>query len=152
MEGLGTERKRRRVGCKAKREEENDGNGKEEGNLVSINSVRWSVVGTTVEPACVKWCRVLDDGKYQWDHTKLKCLLSQDERNDPLLVRKLVQGMILTAQVHPLIFETSSEEDNEMVRLRSLPFFHQLLADEKNGVSKYRSLSNEQKRIVAVGV
>lgn len=36
MEDLGTERKRRRVGCKAK-EEENDGNGKEE-----------------VEPACAK--------------------------------------------------------------------------------------------------
>jgi hypothetical protein len=153
MEGLGTERKRRRVECKAKKE--SDGNEKEEGNLFSINSARQSVMGTAkekAEPACAKWCRVLDDGRYQWDHTKLKCLLPQDERNDPLLVRNLVHGNVLSAQVHPLIFETSSEEDNEMVRLRSLSFFDQLLADVENGMSKYRSLSNEQKRVVAVGI
>lgn len=75
-EGLGTERKRRRVGCKAKKE--SDGNEKEEGNLFSINSARQSVVGTAKEKAelpCAKWCCVLDDGRYQWDHTKLKCFL-----------------------------------------------------------------------------
>jgi hypothetical protein len=68
------------------------------------------------------------------------------------LVRNLVHGMIVSAQAHPLIFETSSGEDNEMVRLRSLSSFDQLLADAENGVSKYRSLNNERKRIVAVGV
>jgi len=55
-------------------------------------------------------------------------MLSQDERNDPLLVRNLVHGMIMSAQAHLLIFETLSEEDNEMARLRSLSF---------NSVSKY---------------
>ena len=70
-------------------------------------------------------------------------MLSQDERNDPLLVRNLVHGMIMSAQAHLLIFETLSEEDNEMARLRSLSF---------NSVSKYRSLSDKQKRIVAVDV
>jgi hypothetical protein len=43
------------------------------------------------------------------------------------------------------------EEDNEMVRLRSLSF-NQLLADAENVLSKYRSLSDEQKLILAVGV
>lgn len=135
--------------------EGNDGHTQEEGNSFPINPGRRPVVGATkeeLEATCAKWCRVLNDGRYQLDLTKLKCLLSQDERNDTLLVRNLVHGTIVSAQVHPLIFETSSEEDEEMVRLRSLPFFDQLLADAENSMSNYRSLNDEQKLIVAVGV
>jgi hypothetical protein len=120
----------------------------QEGSLSSIDSDGWSVV----EAACAGWCRVLDDNSYQWDDTKVKCFLSQEERNDLLLVRNLVHGTIVSAQMYPLIFETSTEEDNELVRLRSLSFFEQLLADGENDESKYRSLSSDQKRIVAVGV
>jgi hypothetical protein len=135
--------------------EENYWNVKQGRNLFSIDSARSPAVGVTkeeLEAVCAKWCRVLDDGSYQWDLTKLKCLLSPDECNDLLLVRNLVHGTIVSAQVYPLIFETSSEEDNEMVQLRSLSFFNQLLADAENGVSRYQSLSDEQKLIVAVGV
>jgi hypothetical protein len=132
--------------------EKNYGNAKEGEILFSIDSARRSAV-TKVElkAVCAKHCRVLDDGRYQLDLTKIKCLLSPDELNDLLLVRNLIHRMIVSAQVYPLIFGTSSEEDNEMVQLRSLPYFNQLLADAENGVSSYQSLSDEQKWIESKG-
>src|SRR5579871_4603657 len=79
------ETKQRKPGQgKEEDEEGHSGNG-EEVNLFPINPSRRPVVGATkeeVEASCAKWCRVLDDGRYQWDLTKLKCLLSQDELND----------------------------------------------------------------------
>lgn len=123
------------------------GAAKDGGNL-SPTEDSWSVV----EAPSAKWCCVLEDGSSQWDNTKIKSFLSQDERRDAALVRKLVNGKVMSGKMHPLIFETSTDEDDEMVRLRSIPYFEQLLADGKDGISKYRSLSSDQKRIVAVGV
>jgi hypothetical protein len=124
------------------------GMGKDEGNLSPIDSDRWSVV----EAPCAKWCSVLEDGSSQWDNKKIKNFLSQDELDDPALLSKLVHGTVVGGKLHPLIFEASTDEDDERIRLRSTTFFQQLLADGENGLSKYRSLNSDQKRIVAVGV
>jgi len=124
------------------------GAAKDEGSLSPIDSDRWSVV----EAPCAKWCSVLEDGSSQWDNTKLKNFLSQEERDDPALGRKLIHGTVVSGKLHPLIFQASTDEDDVKVYLRSMTFFQQLLAGGENGLSKYRSLSSDQKRIVAVGV
>ena len=56
----------------------------------------------------------------------------------------------MSGKVHPLIFESSTEEDSDTVRLRSLPFFEELLADRSQ--SKYLSLNLDMRRIVGLGV
>jgi hypothetical protein len=85
------------------------GTGKDEGNLSPIDSDRWLVV----EALCAKWCSVLEDGSSQWDNKKIKNFLSQDELDDPALLRKLVHGTVVSGKLHPLIFEASTDEDDE---------------------------------------
>jgi hypothetical protein len=112
------------------------------------DSDEWSVM----EAPCARWCFMSNDGNYQWDDTKLKCLLSEKDRTNQSLLRKFILGTAASSQFYPLIFDISTAEDDEMVWLRSQPFFEQLIADKEDGEHKYRSLSDEQKRIVALGV
>jgi hypothetical protein len=148
--------KRRRVGRDTGDGENGTAEDEHKEGLLSSNThVKWPVVRATkaeLDATCARWCRVLEDGSYSWDMNNLKCFLAQEERDDRLLVRNIIHGTILSGQVHPLIFDAASEHDHEMVRLRSVPFLEQLLADERKGVPTYPSLSDEQKSLVAVGV
>jgi hypothetical protein len=103
---------------------------------------------TRTKAVCAKWCHLQGDGLYDLD--RIKCLLSHDERNDPELLRDIFGGTIMSGKVHPLIFESSTEADGDAVRLRSLPFFEELVADRRQSV--YLSLNVEMKRIIGVGV
>lgn len=82
----------------------------------------------------------------------IKCFLIEEELNDPTIIGRLLSGTVITGRVHPLIFQTLSAMDSDTVRLRSLPFLRELQTDETRGLARYKSLTTEQKRIVAVGV
>ena len=103
-----------------------------------------------LEDECARWCFRGDPCVI--DETKIKCLLSPDERNDSTLMRNLVHGKELSSKLHPLVFDTAECDAPDAVRLRSLPYFSQLQADSTEGKSQYQSLTHEQKLIVAVGV
>ncbi|KAH7137851.1 hypothetical protein EDB81DRAFT_948974 [Dactylonectria macrodidyma] len=105
-----------------------------------------------VERVYARWCSIRHDGITEVDESKIKCLLSQDERQDASLMRNLVRGLEFSSLLHPLIFDAAEYDDPEIVRLRSVPYFHELLADATPGGSKYSSLSHKQKLIVSVGV
>ena len=99
---------------------------------------------------CAKWCRILDNGNVTWDEKKVKCLFPKETPSDSRLLRGVVRGAVLHSLMHPLIFKSALDGEKDSVRLRSLPYFEQLVRD--NATSNYQSLSLEQKRIVAVGV
>ncbi|KAL4912797.1 hypothetical protein BDW62DRAFT_11869 [Aspergillus aurantiobrunneus] len=61
-------------------------------------------------------------------------------------------GTIVSGQVYPLIFTSTADDDDEVVRLRTLSFFEDLLADIERGRDTYQSVSTDIQRIVAVGV
>lgn len=65
-------------------------------------------------------------------------------------MRDVIQGGVLSARVCPLIFETCIPAAPETVRFRTLSFFSELL-DGPDGVSKYRSLTPHQRKVIAVG-
>jgi len=62
---------------------------KEDRNLPLDSDVR-----PVMEVPYARWCQMLNDGRYQWDDTKLKCFLSQEDRNNLQLMRNLVCGTI----------------------------------------------------------
>ncbi|KAH7118438.1 hypothetical protein EDB81DRAFT_848140 [Dactylonectria macrodidyma] len=99
-----------------------------------------------------KWCGLLKDGIYVWDKTMIKCFLTDQERQDPVMVGRLLSETTISGRLHPLIFQTSSATDSDTVRLRSLPFLRHMQTDGASGLAHYKSLATEQKRIVAVGV
>ncbi|KAM5347431.1 hypothetical protein ACJ41O_010436 [Fusarium nematophilum] len=105
-----------------------------------------------IEPVYARWCSIRHDGTSEVDESNIKCMLSQDEQDDASLMRKLVRGLEFSSRLHPLIFDTAEDDDPEMIRLRSVPYFHELLADTTAGGFKHSSLSHRQKRIVSVGV
>jgi len=99
-----------------------------------------------------KWCSLADgaDG-FQWDETKIKCLLSQRQRDDAQLMHRLVEGKVVTGQMHPLIFKwlpKSMRRRSGSGRSRSSNSCWQTV----KRCRKVSVLSEVQKRLVAVGV
>lgn len=104
------------------------------------------------EDTCAEWCSIQQDGKVLLDKARIKCCLPESERDDSALMRDVVQGRTLGAKVYPLVFKTAQPEAPDTVRLRTLPYFANLVADAADGGSQYQSLSNNEKKTVAVGV
>lgn len=105
-----------------------------------------------VKYACARWCSIQHGGIAELNGSKIKCLLSRDEQGDAALMRRLVSGRELSSRIHPLIFDATGRDSPEIVLLRSLPYFQELLVDTTIGGTKFASLGYEQKFIVAVGV
>ena len=129
-----------------------DGDSQESWHFITkrdISPSSSSLIPSTNAPYA-RWCHATNGGAHSWDDTKLKCFLSETEREDEQLVRTLVCGTALTSRLHPLIFEMSSEQDSELIHLRSLPYLEQLQGQDRR--AEYRNLSTAQKRIVGVGV
>ena len=101
---------------------------------------------------CAKWCHISSDGRTQIDENRIRNLIRETEADDSETIGEIVSGMMVSGQVHPLIFETATEDDSETVCLRSLSFYEELLVDVVKGSETYQSLSNDMKRIVGIGV
>jgi len=106
-----------------------------------------------------RWCSVehpdADAGHrsgVSWDAEKIKCFLSEEQRNEAALVQSLTDGTDLTfaSKLHPLIFDVDSGP--ESVALRSLPFLRRLVSNSDGALDEYRGWSMDKKRIVALGV
>ncbi|KAK0652447.1 hypothetical protein B0T16DRAFT_387706 [Cercophora newfieldiana] len=103
-----------------------------------------------------RWCSIAGHGTQQpnvtWDESKIKCLLTEEEQSDAVLMQSLVDGsnLDLASKFHPLIFDAHS--GTESATLRSLPFFRKLVSGDRGVLDDYRSWSKEKKRIVALGV
>ena len=80
-----------------------------------------------LESECARWC--FCDDPCVIDETKIKCLLSPDERNDSTLMKNLVHGKELSSKLHPLVFNNAECDAPDAVRLRSLHYFSQLQTD-----------------------
>ncbi|KAL4911435.1 hypothetical protein BDW74DRAFT_8349 [Aspergillus multicolor] len=98
-----------------------------------------------------RWCSVWDDDTYVIDETRVRNLLPKISEDKPSIeiMSDIVSGMVISGQVHPLIFE---DGEVESVRLRSLAFFSELVHDVEKGKETYQALSAEKKRTVSVGV
>ncbi|GAB1316685.1 Prolyl 4-hydroxylase alpha subunit Fe(2+) 2OG dioxygenase domain-containing protein [Madurella fahalii] len=143
MENSGPERKRRRINSPEDEREACDES------------------APTLPLLCARWCQVLsqEDNEthdVQWDSTKIKCFLSQEDLDDTARMRRLVGGTAdtvkLASKFHPLVFEHSIAGSG--CELRSLPFFEALTADGDDGDAsrRYRTATADEKRIVALGV
>lgn len=100
---------------------------------------------------CGKWCTIDPDGTCHLDETRIKSFLSQTQHEDSPWMRRVLRGEVLDATVYPLIFEIASSDAPDTLRLRSLPYFMEMLEDA-HGTQKYRGLTPEKRKIVAVGV
>jgi len=106
-----------------------------------------------VDGACARWCSPHRDGSYGWDESRIKSFLSSSQRDDSDYVRNLVLGAKPTSQLHPLLFDSVDDEDNnDSVRLRSLPFLRDLAANAAAGRAEYAALTDTKKRLVGIGV
>lgn len=122
---------------------------------------------TSSHHACARWCQFSteshdtvntcgaprNEGRVNWDETKIKCFLSQDELDDIVSVRQLVDGtdITFTSRFHPLIFDHAPLE-RDTVRLRSLSFLGALAGRDPGAMDQYSNLSKAQKRLVGLGI
>ncbi|KAK0619134.1 hypothetical protein B0T14DRAFT_431049 [Immersiella caudata] len=107
-----------------------------------------------------RWCTVSSTGhsdanlqhRVTWDEEKMKCFLSDEERNDAALMQGLLDGSSIehASKLHPLIFDSASGPDSRA--LRSLPFFQRLASDDESARTEYKGWNFDKKRIVALGV
>lgn len=105
---------------------------------------------TYPSPQCARWCGPND----QWDETKIKCFLSEQELSDPESMRRLMNGtdIAFASRFHPLIFD-QVPAGSSTVRLRSLPFLGALAFGEPGALREYKSLyDDDQKRLVGLAV
>ncbi|RMJ08174.1 hypothetical protein CDV36_012215 [Fusarium kuroshium] len=100
--------------------------------------------------SCARFCGIKPDGTFSLDETKIKSSLSQEESENINWMRDVIQGRVHSGRVCPLIFDTSLPDAPDTVRFRTLSFFSELLGDP-HGVSKYQSLTEDQRKIIAVG-
>lgn len=102
--------------------------------------------------ALARWCTIQPDGECVLDGENISSQVSETDAKDSAFMRDVVHGRILNAKVYPLIFETADGSALDVVRLRSLAYFAELVAGLEAGYAAYSSLSLEQKKIIAVGV
>ncbi|KAK1835321.1 hypothetical protein QBC39DRAFT_159369 [Podospora conica] len=99
-----------------------------------------------------RWCSYSSDGDGpQWDKSKVKCFLSDEELSDSTKMQHLIQGtdVSLASRFHPLLFDNEATA-SELAKIRSLPFLRRLTKGEGQG--EYRAWDVAKKRIVALGV
>lgn len=101
---------------------------------------------------CAKWCHISGDDRAQIDESRVRILIWEAGRDGWGTIADIISGKRVSGQVHPLIFEAATDDDDESIRLRSLSFYEELLVDVGKGRETYLSLSNDMKRIVGVGV
>jgi hypothetical protein len=101
-----------------------------------------------------RWCKTSGDDnfKFEWDTSRIRCLLSEEEQDDLALLHTIFQGSQLSSRLHPLIFDDVAPEGPEPAQLRSMSYLQELVTDATAGGSMFASLSQHQKHIIGVAV
>jgi len=119
---------------------------------------------TTQLHALARWCSWAGVGPdnqqihVQWDKTKIKSFLSEEELGDSEAMRRLLDGsgsdIALASRFHPLIFDHDSSSNSKARRLRSLPFLKALASggSESETQNEYNRLDPGEKRLVGLAI